>query len=438
MLLLAVLCWAVSFPVAKLAMDDWHNYKFFFLAGRFWLAFTIFALWITRRREWQKLSDHAKPGFIMGITLVTALGLQYTAFTLGSSSGVVAFITALSAVLVPVGVGVALRRRVKARIWFGLIIATGGVILVNKGSFFIDRAGWLAFLSAIGLAVYIILVGYFMNQKRCSLFDLNDFEDLTTFAVKLRDGQDNLSQYLRTQFTSSTQQSLNSYNSSGLLPASLQESLIEELNNRLIDPSFFEEQRFAHIELTEEIKVLIAQNPKGEELNRLNRILIAEAYPKEIIQHKYEKVPFLTVQFLTLATAATLLSLLTEIPNRGMPEWSNNAIFGMVFMSIVATAGALHIQTKYQPMTSPERAALVFTLEAPFAALFGYMLLGETFTFLMTIGAVMILVGIAIAEILEARKPPDPPRAVSIDGPKDPSGPAISGSTISSPRISEA
>lgn len=291
MLSLAVIGWAVSFPIAKLAMNDWSSYKFLFLASRFWLAFAIFVALVIKTGVWDKLVAHAKPGFWIGIILLAAFGFQYKAFSLGSS-GEVAFITALSAVLVPLGMRIVFKKHVRAGIWFGLIVATIGAILVkHKGAFSIDHAGWLAFLGAAGLAAYIILVGYFGGQK-------ND------------DGTD-----------------------------------------------------------------------------------------------KYERVPLLTMQFLTIASAATLLSILTEIPANGLPTWSTNAVFGMIFMSVVATAGAFFIQTKYQPMTSPERAALVFTLESPLAGLFGYLILAEAFTPTMMFGAALIVVGVAVAEVLAARPP---------------------------------
>lgn len=300
MLFLAVLGWAVSFPIAKLAMNDWGGYKNFFLAGRFWLAFAIFGMLALRNCSWQKLIAHAKPGFWVGITLVLAFNFQYKALSIGSS-GEVAFITALSSVLVPVGMWIVFKKRARLGMWVGLIVATVGAILVNyTGSFSFDHAGWLALLGAIGIAAYIILVGHFMGQK-----------------------------------------------------------------------------------------------VNGE--------------------RKYEKVPFLTVQFLVLAATTTLLSVLTEVSAKGMPAWSDNAIFGMVFMAVVATAGAFFIQTKYQSITSPERAALVFTLESPLAGLFGYLLLAEAFTSMMMVGAALIFAGVAFAEVLAARE--------SGRGPKEPEEP---------------
>lgn len=290
MLLLAVLGWAVSFPIAKLALDDWKHHKFFFLAGRFWLACAIFAVVSIKSSSWRSLVAHAKPGFWVGITLVASLGFQFQALKIGSPTEV-AFITALNSVMVPIGLWMVFRKRVEVALWLGLVIATFGAMLVGyEGTLSISRAAWLALIGAAGLAADIILINYFLSQK------------------------------------------------------------------------------------------------------------IDKHTPR------YQEVPFLTMQFLVVALATTVLSLLIEIPTAGMPTWSNNAVFGMIFIAIVATAGAYYIQTKYQPMTRPERAALVFVLEPPFAGLFSFLLLGHAFTSTMAIGGAMIIAGVGLAEVLAARR----------------------------------
>lgn len=290
MLLLAVLSWGVSFPVAKLAMNDWGDYKFLFLAGRFWLAFAIFLPFAIRGYSWKDLVVHLKPGFWVGITLAGAFGFQYGALKMGSS-GEVAFITTLSSVFVPVGMWLVFRKHVEKGTLLGLLLATAGAVLIEvQGKFSIDGAGMLALLAAVGMAADLILVDYFMGQKRA---------------------------------------------------------------------------------------------------NQTN---------------KYANVPFLTIQFLVLAIATTLVSLFTEVGQRGLPAWSSHALFAMVFMSVVATAAAFLIQTKYQPKTRPDRAALIFTLESPLAALFSYLLLHEVFSLRMATGATMIVLGVACAEFLAARR----------------------------------
>ncbi|MCY4552068.1 MAG: hypothetical protein OXC79_00225, partial [Candidatus Poribacteria bacterium] len=63
----------------------------------------------------------------------------------------------------------------------------------------------------------------------------------------------------------------------------LQEALLSELNRLLQAGSLYDAQVFADIELSEGTQALIAQNPKdGEALVRLNRSLLAAAYPYEL------------------------------------------------------------------------------------------------------------------------------------------------------------
>jgi len=76
---------------------------------------------------------------------------------------------------------------------------------------------------------------------------------------------------------------------------------------------------------------------------------------------------------------------------------------GTVWYAIVVTgvfAGALGylVATWVQSRTTAARAALVFTLEAPFAALFGVLLLSERLGFLGWAGCGVMLAGIVLAE----------------------------------------
>lgn len=280
MLLLCVLAWAAAYPIGKVALGDWGGNKFLFLAVRFWLALAVFAPFAMKRFGWRRLLAHSKPGLWGGITVAATLGCLYEALGLGSSAEV-ALITALSSVLVPVGMWLAFRQRVNAITWIGLVIATAGVILVGvKSSFSIDSAAVLASFAAAGMAANIILIDYFMTQK----------------------------------------------DSSGT--------------------------------------------------------------------QKYNKVPFITMQFLFLAMITTLLSVSTENISRNMQALSANGIVRMLFLSVIATAGAFFFQTKYQPMTKPDRAALLYTLDSPIAGLFGYLILGDAFTPRMLLGAVMIVAAV--------------------------------------------
>ena len=76
---------------------------------------------------------------------------------------------------------------------------------------------------------------------------------------------------------------------------------------------------------------------------------------------------------------------------------------GRVWFALVVTgvfAGALGylVATWVQSRTTAARAALVFTLEAPFAALFGVLLLSERLGFMGWLGCAIMLAGILFAE----------------------------------------
>ena len=78
-------------------------------------------------------------------------------------------------------------------------------------------------------------------------------------------------------------------------------------------------------------------------------------------------------------------------------------LVALVFCSLFATVGCFFLQTRYQGRTTPERAALIFSLEPVFAAGFAWLLLGETFTLTAAVGAAIILVAVVGSEVLSAR-----------------------------------
>lgn len=293
MLLLAVLAWALTFSVAKIALSGWENHKFLLLTGRFWMAFFIFlSVAVYMRISLQEMIFHLKPGIVLGILFTAIAGFQFAALKHGSSVEV-AFFTALSSVFVPL-VGFHSNKRVSVKNWIGLIVATAGAILMAlSDSLSITLAGALALVASIGLA-----------------FDTN-----------------------------------------------------------LVS------------------KYLEADEKTGQ---------------------KYGKMPLLVVQFFVMAIATTILSASFEIPTFGFPSWDAKALFGMIFMAVFATVGAFYIQYKYQPKEGPEssasHAAVVYLMEAPIAALAGFLILSESFTPKMFVGALLIILGIIIVDVFDRYK----------------------------------
>jgi drug/metabolite transporter (DMT)-like permease len=99
----------------------------------------------------------------------------------------------------------------------------------------------------------------------------------------------------------------------------------------------------------------------------------------------------MTTCFVSFTVIAVALDAL-EVP-RGWTVWGALLVTGVF-------AGALGylIATWVQARTTAARAALVFTLEAPFAALFGVLLAHEVLGWAGWIGCAVMLAGIVLAE----------------------------------------
>src|SRR5690554_7190308 len=105
-----------------------------------------------------------------------------------------------------------------------------------------------------------------------------------------------------------------------------------------------------------------------------------------------------------------LMLSLVQVVFTGMVCWLATVLFeepvsftgpmwlGLVYLAVVATIFTTVGQTWGQRMVAPERAALIFTLEPIFAAIFAMFLLGERLAPLGMLGSILIMVGIIGAE----------------------------------------
>lgn len=91
----------------------------------------------------------------------------------------------------------------------------------------------------------------------------------------------NFSTYLYGKLSPETQQMLDNVNSSAKPTEALAAALVSDFNNLLDDPLLYDEEHFQNIHLRTETLILLRQNPTGEKLRHLNRLLIADAFPRE-------------------------------------------------------------------------------------------------------------------------------------------------------------
>lgn len=115
------------------------------------------------------------------------------------------------------------------------------------------------------------------------LFDMDAIKDPGSLIVKLQDPRAPVSQLIASQLSEDMQWILLGYDGASKPTPQQQKVLLSDLNQLLQMGSLYDAQRFADIELSEQTQALIAENPQsGEALVRLNRSLLADAYPYEL------------------------------------------------------------------------------------------------------------------------------------------------------------
>ena len=115
------------------------------------------------------------------------------------------------------------------------------------------------------------------------LFDEDAIKDPGSLIVKLQDPRAPVSQFIASQLPEDMQWVLIGYDGASKPTPQQQKVLLSDLNQLLQMGSLYDAQLFANIELSEQTRALIAENPQsGEALIRLNRSLLADVYPYEL------------------------------------------------------------------------------------------------------------------------------------------------------------
>ena len=93
-------------------------------------------------------------------------------------------------------------------------------------------------------------------------------------------------------------------------------------------------------------------------------------------------------------------------------EWRLELLAGVVICAVFATAVAFSMQLWAQQYTSSSHAAILFTLEPVFAVITSYILMGERLGGRAVVGAVFVLAGILVAEMLGPPAAPESPEPI--------------------------
>jgi drug/metabolite transporter (DMT)-like permease len=120
-----------------------------------------------------------------------------------------------------------------------------------------------------------------------------------------------------------------------------------------------------------------------------------------------QRFPFEQVAFLQVATAAILMTLSTPLLEHPYFRATPTVIAAVLITGILCTAVAFSIQSWAQQFTPATHTALIFTTEPVFAWLTSFIYLHERLGLRTGAGALLILGGVLISELLGQVEKPD-------------------------------
>lgn len=102
---------------------------------------------------------------------------------------------------------------------------------------------------------------------------------------------------------------------------------------------------------------------------------------------------------------AALISGATFLAQGGtLPEFTPKSISSLVYLGLLGTLFCYFISVWVQKFVSSMQVAIVFSLEPVFAAFFGFIVLGEVLNFRESIGALAILSGMMVYQLVKIRQ----------------------------------
>ena len=126
------------------------------------------------------------------------------------------------------------------------------------------------------------LNGWLQIENSATSFSASSITDFADLAHKLTSGPDPLSTYLRGQLGQPLIEQLSTYTAAGPDTKSLQSALAKALNAVVSGPALCDTNRFANVTLRPETSALLKQNPQDYQLERLNKLLLEDAYPNDL------------------------------------------------------------------------------------------------------------------------------------------------------------
>ncbi len=118
------------------------------------------------------------------------------------------------------------------------------------------------------------------------------------------------------------------------------------------------------------------------------------------LAHTSPRLPLAALAVLQLAFCSLIMAIVLPVFEHPRLHLSPRLIVALLIAGVLATAVAFTVQSWAQQQLSPTRTALILALEPVFAFLTSYLFYGERLSARASLGALLILGGIAFTEML--------------------------------------
>jgi drug/metabolite transporter (DMT)-like permease len=117
------------------------------------------------------------------------------------------------------------------------------------------------------------------------------------------------------------------------------------------------------------------------------------------LSHYSPRIGFQQLAFLQVGFCALFMGISLPIIERPHIHWTPQLITALLIAAVFSTALAFSVQSWVQSVLPPTHMAILLTMEPVFAWITSFLVLGERLSLRPSIGAFLILAGIAFTEI---------------------------------------
>jgi H+/Cl- antiporter ClcA/CBS domain-containing protein len=178
---------------------------------------------------------------------------------------------------------------------------------------------------------YVVANRILLGEYGAPAFSSGDIVHLDSFVSRLRHPveEDGISHYLAAQLAAPTLMLVSNYN--GTAEAELRRAIAADLNRVMQAGALYETQRFARVNVPAKAFRLMAHNPQGLDLLRLNRMLLLAAYPDDLSRTHWRTAAAAALLFLAGLVLAKLAATLATV--------GSGAVGGVFTPTLVLGAG---------------------------------------------------------------------------------------------------